>query len=102
MLLSIMWINKLSIYLSINLFIPYSIFASLHEKLSLNSNFPRPNSILQVQKWSYIYCCKRIHVLAYFESCNGTCKFDINNDNLIYRYNQNYYRKSYLIRNAEL
>ena len=44
-----------------------------------------------------------IHVLAYFEPCHRTRKFDINDDNLIYGHNQDYYRISYyLIRNAEL
>ena len=56
----------------------------------------------QVQEWSFIYRCKGIHVLAYFEPCHPTRKFDINDDNLIYGHHQDYYRKSYFIRNAEL
>ena len=38
----------------------------------------------------------------HFEPCHRTRKFDIRNDNLIYSHSQDYYRKSYLIRNAEL
>ena len=38
-----------------------------------------------------------IHLLAYFEPCHRTRKFDMNNDNLIYGHNQDYYRKSYLL-----
>ena len=91
---------------------PYSISASLQEKVSENSNFHYRLLIFvkryqtcfyfQVQEWSYIYRCKGIHVLAYFEPCHPTRKFDINDDNLIYGHHQDYYRKSYFIRNAEL
>ena len=91
---------------------PYSISASLQEKVSENNNFHYRLLIFvkryqtcfyfQVQEWSYIYRCKGIHVLAYFEPCHPTRKFDINDDNLIYGHHQDYYRKSYFIRNAEL
>ena len=91
---------------------PYSISASLQEKVNLNCNFP----------YRLLIIVKNIdlHVLLFFKSRNCFISTDVReylctlshvnihvnltyyNDNLINGHNQNYCRKSYFNRNAEL
>ena len=91
---------------------PYSISASLQEKVNLNCNFPY-HLLIIVENID-------LHVLPFSKSRNclistegreylhtlGHVTIHVNltyyNDNLIYGHNQDYCRKSYFNKNAEL